>query len=83
MSAVTSYPGRLQAPSHVRMRVRRADSRIAGSRGSAGETLCGAPITAYDSTWSEARRFSAADREQWISCPTCRAGIADHAVEGR
>lgn len=63
--------------SHVRVNVGRADRRIAGSRGSAGQTLCGAPITAYDSTWSEARRFSVSDRKQWIGCPQCRAGVTN------
>lgn len=62
--------------SHVRVNVGRADRRIVGSRGFAGQTLCGSPITAYDSTWSEARRFSASDLERWIGCPTCRASVA-------
>jgi len=62
-------------PTHVRIKVQRAGRRIADSRGAAGETLCGAPITAYDSTWSEARRFSADDLRRWITCPTCRAGV--------
>lgn len=62
-------------PSHVRVNVRAAGRRIADSHGSAGETVCGAPVTAYDSTWSEARRFSASDRGRWIGCATCRAAV--------
>jgi hypothetical protein len=69
--------------SHVRVNVGRADRRIAGSRGSAGQTLCGSAITAYDSTWSEAKRFSAADRERWIGCQTCRVALSGPHAEGR
>ncbi len=61
---------------HVRVGTKRAGQRIADSRGSAGDTLCGSQVGAYDVSYRDAMRSNAAERDKWITCKTCRKLIA-------
>lgn len=60
---------------HIRAGVVRASRRIMGSRGSAGHTLCGAELTAYDVLERDAERATPADLSQWVQCDECRRRI--------
>jgi hypothetical protein len=60
---------------HIRAGVVKADRRIMGSRGSAGHTLCGADLTAYDVTVAEARRAKSAELARWVPCAECRRKV--------
>lgn len=51
-------------------RVRRADRRIAGSRGSR-ENLCGGQLTDKDIAVRDARRMSVLEAEEWHVCVDC------------
>ncbi len=62
---------------HIRAGVVRASRRIMGSRGSAGHTLCGADVTAYDVTVGDAKRAKLADLARWIPCAECLRRIEE------
>lgn len=62
---------------HVRMNVRLAGRRINDSRGSGGETLCGAALTVYDVLWRDARRAAAGRLAEWVACEACRSAVAN------
>lgn len=57
--------------SHLRVGVRPASKRIGGYRGTQGVTLCGAPITSFDSNGAEAKRFTPEQVEDFNVCRDC------------
>lgn len=60
-------------PSHIRTGVVRASRRINGSRGSAGQNLCGHDVTDRDVLYREAKRIVEANCAVWPVCQECRA----------
>ena len=60
----------MSGESHIRVGVVRASRRINGNRGSAGRTLCGAPLTDRD---VEPRDLARAFGRQWPVCENCIA----------
>ncbi len=66
-------------PRHLTYVTRRADRRIGalvnktyGTR----ELICGSKeLTDRDILWSAAKRLNKAERDEWITCPACRAKL--------
>ncbi len=49
---------------------RRINDRV-GSR----RNLCGAAPTLYDQLYRDAKRYTAAELDDWVTCPACRAAL--------
>jgi hypothetical protein len=68
------------AITHIRVGVRRAGKRINDSRGNPGQTVCGAELTSYDVTLTEARKLT---RDQILDprFPVCQMCLAKMPAE--
>jgi hypothetical protein len=60
---------------HIRVGVKRSGRRINDSQGSAGHTICGGDLTAYDVDLRFARKAKRDEIERFNICQMCLAKI--------